>query len=127
MAFCPECGKSATAEATRCIHCGHELPVVEKKAGGGRFKGTMMMAQPVATAPASAANANSAGFTRDVTPMALAPEAQPTVAAAKPAPKANVKATMIGQGIGPLIAQQAAAAAPIASANVAESAQQVGY
>ncbi|HEX4354250.1 MAG TPA: hypothetical protein VHZ95_15080, partial [Polyangiales bacterium] len=66
---------------------------------------------------------------RDVTPIAPAPTAQPSVpiaAAAKPA-KANVKATMIGQGIGPLIAQQAAAAAPIASANAVESAQHVGY
>jgi hypothetical protein len=112
MAFCPECGKSATAEATRCIHCGHELPTLEKKAAGGRFKGTMMMAAPVVPKPAPPANANAA------TATAAAAQAELPARAAKP----NVKATMIGAGIAPAVLKAAAAAQQVP----ADSKQQAG-
>jgi hypothetical protein len=123
MAFCPECGKSATAEAARCFHCGHELPALEKPAAGGRFKGTMMMAAPVIPKPATPANANAAANANAMTPAApppvqaaaaAVPQAAPAVMsggmnadAARPA-KVNVKSTMIGAGIAPVVVKPAA-------------------
>ena len=127
MAFCPECGKSATAEAARCFHCGHELPALEKPAAGGRFKGTMMMAAPVIPKPASPANANAAATANAMTPAAAppvqaaaaaVPQAAPAVMsggtnadAARPA-KVNVKSTMIGAGIAPVVVKPAAMVQP---------------
>jgi hypothetical protein len=128
MAFCPECGKSATAEAARCFHCGHELPALEKKAAGGRFKGTMIMAAPVVPKPAAPANANAASAVG-------AANAAPTVAAAPPiqaAPmraevparpaKPNVRATMIGAGIAPAVLKAATTAQQVS----VDSKQQAG-
>jgi hypothetical protein len=134
MAFCPECGKSATAEAARCFHCGHQLPVLEKAAAGGRFKGTMMMAAPVIPKPASPANANAATPLAPA-PVPAAPAAVPEAAraavsvamnadAARPA-KVNVKATMIGAGIAPVVVQPAAVAQQAAQGQV-DARQQVG-
>jgi hypothetical protein len=127
MAFCPECGKSAAAEATRCIHCGHELAPAENKAGPARFKGTMMMAAPVVAKPTEPANVNAAA-------PAPAPAANPAPIVTPPAqpaqpatsPRLNVKATMIGQGVGPLIAKPAqpapTAAKPAQPAQIAQPA-----
>jgi hypothetical protein len=107
MAFCPECGKSAAAEATRCIHCGHEFAPAEK-AGPARFKGTMMMAAPVAAKPTAAANVNAAAPApaagANPKPIVTPPAQTPQPATS---PRLNVKATMIGQGVGPLIAKPA--------------------
>jgi hypothetical protein len=118
MAFCPECGKSAAAGATRCIHCNYEFPVAEKKAAPGRFKGTMMMAAPAVAKPAAAANANTAAAATAVTvprgPVRVAAEPQPPTA-----PRLNVKATMIGAGIAPVVAKPAAAAPQIAASAAA--------
>lgn len=41
MAFCPNCGKPVTAEATKCVGCGKSLG--ERAKAGVRFKGTMLM------------------------------------------------------------------------------------
>jgi hypothetical protein len=80
------------------VYCGHELAPTEKK-GPGRFKGTMMMAQPVAQKPAEPANAN-APVVVTKPPPAVVMQQPAAVAAAK----ASAKATMIGPGIAPLIA-----------------------
>lgn len=109
MAFCPECGKAMAADATRCVYCGHEI---ENKAGaaGGRFKGTMMMAtSPVAKAsPAQAAPAQAAPA--QAVPVEPAKAAAPAAAAAQAPAKSAAKATMIGTGLGPIVAKPAAPA-----------------
>ena len=108
MAFCPECGKAATPEASRCVYCGFELGPKEKRAAGARFKGTMMMAQP-AGQPAEPANVNAAVVTKPPPAVIVQQPAAP----AAPLPKASsAKATMIGPGIAPLIAAAKAAPAP---------------
>src|SRR3954470_15313753 len=115
MAFCPECGKAATGEATRCMHCGHELDsnAAAAKSAGARFKGTMMMSAPAVAKPAAKP------APAEPPAPAPAPVAAPVQAPAKMAPKQ----TMIGTGLGPLTGPkpaaapaQPAAAAPMASA-----------
>jgi hypothetical protein len=104
MAFCPECGKSAAPEATKCIHCGTELAAPAKPAGGGaRFKGTMMMqtapvVAPPASAPAAPAPAAEPAPAAAPAPVAAAPTPSP-VPAASAVPKPGLKATMVGGGI----------------------------
>ncbi len=113
MAFCPECGKPATAGASKCVHCGTELTAPkEKVAGGGRFKGTMMMqsAPGVATPAAAAAPAAPAVAAPavSVTPVPAAP-------AASTVPKPSLKGTMVA-GIAPPVAPSVAAVPPSAAA-----------
>jgi hypothetical protein len=99
MAFCPNCGKAATEQATKCVACGQEF---EGKAKPARFKGTMMMAP--GTAPAEVKAALEAAPPAE--PPAAAPvAAAPPPAAAAAAPKASLpggshqlKATMLGTG-----------------------------
>jgi hypothetical protein len=95
MAFCPECGKQAAADAANCASCGYAFAIAEKKAAAAaRFKGTMMMAAPATAEPTTPANGNAA-------PPARAAPA--VVVAAGNAGKRNGKATMMGQGIGPVV------------------------
>jgi hypothetical protein len=100
MAFCPECGKSVTAEASKCASCGRALEAkpAAAKSGAGRFKGTMMMTP--ASAVAKPAAEKPAAETAAAAPLttATAPAAPPTAAA--PAVKSQAKATMIGTGLG---------------------------
>lgn len=42
MAYCPHCGKRNTEQATACVSCGEPFEP-EKKPGGSKLKGTMMM------------------------------------------------------------------------------------
>ncbi len=84
MAFCPECGKSATAEASKCVHCGFELGL-KGKPEKARFKGTMMMSAPTPGAPAAEAS----------TTASAAAGAQ----AGSVVPKPGLKATMVGGAI----------------------------
>lgn len=109
MAFCPECGKPVTAEASNCASCGHELEAkpAGPKTGAARFKGTMLMA----TAPVVAKPSAGTGAGADKPGAAKAPAAVPTTAAAPAAPPANqqgaglpagkpqAKSTIIGTGL----------------------------
>jgi hypothetical protein len=107
MAFCPECGKPVTAEASKCASCGHALEAkpAAAKAGAGRFKGTMMMSTAsVATKSPADAAAPAIAAPAVVASPATAPA---TPAASAPGIKAQAKSTMIGTGIG---AQAGAAA-----------------
>jgi hypothetical protein len=99
MAFCPNCGKPVTEQASKCLACGQEF---EPRAKAARFKGTMMMTP--AGAPAAAAQPATAK-------AAAAPAAQPASSAATPAtpatpgvrtttpgPSKVAKVTMLGTG-----------------------------
>ncbi|HET6337869.1 MAG TPA: zinc ribbon domain-containing protein [Polyangiales bacterium] len=137
MAFCPECGKSVTAEASKCASCGHELEAkpAGAKTGPTRFKGTMLMATAPVIAkagPGPAADKPAADKAPAAAPVAVTPAAGPANQQAAPAPTANAqaKSTMIGTGLGtavggpvanalkPAVAAAAAAkpAAPVARA-----------
>jgi hypothetical protein len=97
MAFCPECGKPATAEATKCAHCGHDLAGSEKAkpAGSARFKGTMIMAPAPQTAP----SAQAAPAAQPAPAAAPAPAPTPAPAPASVSPKPGLKATMIAANV----------------------------
>jgi predicted RNA-binding Zn-ribbon protein involved in translation (DUF1610 family) len=95
MAFCPNCGKQVTEQASKCISCGKDL---DPKAKAARFKGTMMMSPAAGPAVAAPAGGNAKA------PEAPKPAPAP-VAAVAPAPKAPtpgpskvMKATMLGTG-----------------------------
>jgi hypothetical protein len=112
MAFCPECGKPTTPEASKCVGCGHELEAKPAgvKTGAARFKGTMLMAtSPVVTKAAENKPAAK--------PAAAAPAAAPVAspAAGVGAGKPQAKSTIIGTGLG----------AAAAGANAARPANQV--
>lgn len=139
MAFCPECGKPVTADTVTCEQCGHTLPVqVKKKAAGGRFNGTVMMAavpRPAAksaspaSAPPLAARAEVPNTPQGALPAktvlgvgGLASAAASAVAAASAA-GGGVKATpgfakhtMLGAGMAPPVARAVAAASEQAAA-----------
>ncbi|HEX7477816.1 MAG TPA: zinc ribbon domain-containing protein [Polyangiales bacterium] len=94
MAFCPECGKPATAEAIKCVHCGHELAAKEKSAAPVRFKGTMIMTPSPVTASSPVPVAPAAASTPAATPVASVPAAPST-----PGPKHGLKATMLAANV----------------------------
>ncbi len=97
MAFCPECGKSATAEGGKCVHCGFDLGT-KSKPEKARFKGTMIMSAPVqkdAAPPATPA----APAAPAAVPAAPPPAAETPTPAGSAVPKPGLKATMVGANI----------------------------
>ncbi len=100
MAFCPECGKPAAAQATQCVHCGREVAPKEKSAAApARFKGTMIMTSAPATGSANAESSvpatQGAAAAASETPKPVSPTPI-TGGAGKP----GLKATMVGVGVG---------------------------
>jgi hypothetical protein len=96
MAFCPNCGKPVTEQASKCLACGQEF---EPRAKSARFKGTMMMTpatapQPPAAATPAAPAAPPAAAKPQPSPAAAAPAPRPTA----PGPSKVAKATMLGTG-----------------------------
>jgi hypothetical protein len=96
MAFCPQCGKSVTDQASKCLACGSEF---EPRAKGARFKGTMMMS-PGAAASVPQRPATPAAGTEQPAAAAVPPPPapQPAPRAPTPAPSKVGKATMLGTG-----------------------------
>src|SRR5689334_10171320 len=96
MAFCPNCGKQVTEQASKCLSCGHEL---EAKAKSARFKGTMMMSPAAVATPQAPATASPE-------PPKPAPAPAPAAAPAAASPARGpasasskvMKATMLGTG-----------------------------
>ena len=126
MAFCPNCGKPVTEQASKCLACGQEF---EPRAKAARFKGTMMMTP--ASAPQAAAAQSPPPAAKPAAPAAVQqppPAAAPAARTATPGPSKVAKVTMLGtggMGIAPQLAPPgpATAAAPQAPPPAAGTAQ----
>lgn len=93
MAFCPECGKSVVAEATRCAYCQHVLSA--GKSAAARFDGTLLMSgRPGAKLEAS----DNAG---SEVPDAVSPAGPAGRHGLGPEPSAtsSAKSTLVGTGL----------------------------
>lgn len=127
MAFCPECGKPAADQATKCASCGKELS--RRRVRASR-KGTMMMTPGVAAKAASQLAppaAPVAGAAPAPAPAGSAPPAPPAPIGGAPAPApvggagparqtSKLKHTMVGTGMPvPSPAAPAAVSAPPAA------------
>jgi hypothetical protein len=97
MAFCPNCGKPVTEQASKCLACAQEF---EPRAKAARFKGTMMMtpanAPQAATAPPATAAPAAAPAPQPAPPAAT--PATPAARATTPGPSKVAKVTMLGTG-----------------------------